>query len=93
MGLHATLPSVLKGLPGWVIDDDASVREEVSEWKGLSGPECWRLAHLCARDAIWAARLGGNLQRVLDQIDPVPESTTAALARLRSQMSKQSAGS
>jgi hypothetical protein len=74
---------MLSKLPGWVIDDDASVRAEVAEWKGLSANELWRLAQLCARDAIWAARLGGNPQRVLDQVDPISGETSAALARLR----------
>jgi uncharacterized damage-inducible protein DinB len=74
---------VLAKLPGWVIDDDASVREEVAEWKGLSPAERWKLAHLCARDAIWAARISGDLQRILDYVDPLPESTVTALERLR----------
>jgi hypothetical protein len=32
---------------------------------------------------MWAARAGGMRQRVLDQVDPLPESSIAALARLR----------
>jgi hypothetical protein len=74
---------VLSKLPGWVIDDDASVREEAAEWRGLTPAELWRLARLCSRDAMWAARLSGNPQRILDQIDPCSENTSAALARLR----------
>jgi hypothetical protein len=74
---------VLAKLPGWVIDDDASVREEVAEWRGLTPAELWRLARLCSRDAIWAARASGNPQRILDRVDPLPESTISALVRLR----------
>lgn len=74
---------MLSELPGWVIDSDDSVRAEVQEWKGLSPAELWRLAQLCARDAAWAARISGNRQRILDHVDPLPEDTVAALARLR----------
>jgi hypothetical protein len=74
---------VLTKLPGWVIDDDASVREEVAEWRGLKPAELWRLARLCSRDAMWAARASGNPQRILDQVDPLPASSIAALRRLR----------
>lgn len=74
---------MLAKLPGWVIDDDASVRQEVAEWRGLTPAELWQLAKLCARDAMWAARIGGNPQRVLDRCDPLPDDTLAALARLR----------
>ena len=76
-------------LPAWVIDNDASVRDEVAEWKALSAAELWKLAHLCARDAMWAARISGNAQRILDRVDPLPESTLAALARLRQQRREQ----
>jgi hypothetical protein len=76
---------MLTRLPGWVVDDAASVRAEVAEWVGLSPAQRWRLARACARDAMWAARAGGMRQRVLDQVDPLPESSIAALARLRRQ--------
>jgi hypothetical protein len=79
-------------LPGWVIDNDASVRAEVAEWKGLSPAELWKLAHLCARDAMWAAGISGNRQRILDRSDPLPESSVAALARLRRSKSEQRGG-
>jgi hypothetical protein len=74
---------VLAKLPGWVIDDDASVMEEVAEWRDLSKAELWRLAVLCSRDAIWAVRASADPERVLAYEDPLPESTLEALARLR----------
>lgn len=74
---------MLTKLPGWVVDDESSVRAEVAEWVGLSAPARWRLARACARDAMWAARASGMRQRILDQSDPLPESTVVALARLR----------
>jgi hypothetical protein len=74
---------VLPNLPGWVISDEASVLAEVAEWRGTSAAERWRLAELCARDAMWAIRASGHADRILERVDPVPESTLAALARLR----------
>ncbi|MDD9938461.1 MAG: hypothetical protein OXT09_32930 [Myxococcales bacterium] len=74
---------MLKELPGWVVDDETSVREEVADWIGLSPQELWRLAHACARDAMWAASMSGMKQRILEHTDPLPESTVAALKRLR----------
>ena len=71
-------------LPGWVVDDATSVREEVQEWRALTVAERWRLAQACARDAIWAARASGMAQRILEHEDPLPPSSVAALARLRS---------
>ncbi len=74
---------MLAKLPGWVVDNDASVRAEVAEWKGLTPAELWRLAQMCARDALWAAQISGRRQRILDQIDPLPADAVVALARLR----------
>lgn len=74
---------MLSQLPGWVVDDETSVREEVADWVDLSPAEYWRLARICSRDAMWAARNSGILDRILSQEDPVPESTRRALERLR----------
>jgi hypothetical protein len=73
-------------LPGWVVDDVTSVREEVQEWLSTTPAERWRLAHSCARDAMWAARASGIKSRVLDHVDPLPESSIRALERLRKEM-------
>jgi hypothetical protein len=70
-------------LPGWVVDDVTSVKEEVAEWRDLTPAQRWKLAKLLTRDAMWAARASGNPQRVLDREAPLPASTIAALARLR----------
>jgi hypothetical protein len=70
-------------LPGWVVDDVTSVRREVAEWRNLTVQQRWTLARQCARDAIWAIRAGGHPDRVLGHTDPLPESSVAALARLR----------
>lgn len=75
---------MLARLPGWVVDDVASVRVEVSDLVGLPTAQLWRLARSCARDALWAIRASGRAERILSQREPLPESTVAALARLRS---------
>ena len=74
---------MLDELPGWVVDEAESVRREVEEWRGLTPAELWRLAEVCARDALWAAKASGQGERVLSYQDPLPESTVQALARLR----------
>ena len=73
-------------LPGWVVDDVTSVRAEVAEWAQLSEAERWKLARLCARDAMWATRASGNRERILNHVDPLPSSTLRALERLRRDM-------
>lgn len=77
------IPRMLAELPGWIVDDVASVRAEVAEWVGTSPQERWQLARLCARDAMWAARASGMRERILERVDPLPASSTAALERLR----------
>ncbi len=67
------------------MDDATSVRAEMRDLVGASPARLWRLAHLCARDALWAIRAGSHAERVLTYRDPVPESTKHALARLREQ--------
>jgi hypothetical protein len=74
---------VLAKLPGWVVDDVTSVREEVAHLRNTTPAERWELARRCARDALWALRLGDRAERALEYRDPLPESTVAALARLR----------
>lgn len=56
----------MAALPGWVVDDVTSVRAEVGEWAGLSNAERWKLARLCARDAMWAVNASGvDLERLV----------------------------
>jgi hypothetical protein len=88
----ATVFGMLPRLPGWVVDDVTSVREEVKEWVGTTEAERWRLAKACARDAIWAIRASGMARRILDQVDPLPASTVRALERLRTRAGWGSAG-
>ena len=74
---------MLTALPGWVVDDVTSVREEVKEWTDTTPAERWKLALLSSRDAMWAVGASGKREQVLEQIDPMPPSTVAALTRLR----------
>lgn len=76
---------MLLKLPGWIVDDAQSVREEVADWIDLTPAERWQLAKLCARDAAWAASASGRREQVLAYEDPLPASTIAALERLRRQ--------
>jgi len=78
-------PRMLAKLPAWVVDDATSVRAEVAEWAGLTVAERWHLARLCSEDAMWATRASGNAERILEHVDPLPQSSVAALARLRRQ--------
>lgn len=70
-------------LPGWVVDDEVSVVDEVAPYVGATPEELFRHTEDCARDAMWAVRASGIPERVLAQRDPLPESTVRALARLR----------
>lgn len=74
----------LAALPGWVVQDVESVRDEMAPYVGASPEALWRHTEDCARDAMWAVRASGMAARVLAQEDPLPESTLRALARLRS---------
>ena len=72
-------------LPGWVVDDQASVQEEATPYVAMTPEQ--RGDHL-ARACRAAMRLlfsRKDWQTVLDHEDPLPESTVAALARLRSE--------
>jgi hypothetical protein len=74
----------LAKLPGWVIDADASVREDVADWVDASDAERWDATRRCAQAAARMLRFHDDPMRALDWTDPLPASTVAALARLRS---------
>ena len=75
----------LKELPGWVVSDEDSVREEVASWVGTTEAERWVLARHCARDVLWALGMSDRAAQALDHEDPLSPSTVAALLRLRSE--------
>ena len=74
---------MIEKLPGWVVDDVTSVFEEVEPYRNASPEELWRHTEDCAKDAMWAVRASPFPERVLSSVDPLPESTVRALARLR----------
>lgn len=74
---------MLPKLPGWVVSDEESLRDEVRDLVGTTPAERWQQAVLLSRDAMWAVRASGMAERVLLHEDPLPESTIRALARLR----------
>ncbi len=76
----------LERLPGWVVDDDTSVREEVADYVGATPERLWALTRMCARSAVWALAFHEDPRAALEARDPLPPSTVAALARLREQL-------
>jgi hypothetical protein len=76
----------LEQLPGWVIDNDASVREEVAPFVGASMAERWDATRRCCRAAVAMLRFHPHPERVLAHRDPTPESSARALVRLREQV-------
>lgn len=73
---------MLGKLPGWAVSEVESVSGDVAEWRHLSRAERRSLARACSRDVISALSVNRNPQRILDQVDPLPESSERALARL-----------
>lgn len=74
---------LLEHLPGWVVDDATSVREEVADYAGASPQRLWEMTRMCARSAAWALSFHDDPTAALECRDPLPASTLAALARLR----------
>lgn len=73
----------LPSLPGWISSEELGVRGDVERWRAMSPAELWREVEDCARDAMWAVRASPFPERVLAYEEPSPESTVAALRRLR----------
>lgn len=73
----------LDRLPGWVVDEETSIRDEVSDYVGQTPERLWKLTRMCARSAVWALGFHEDRREALGHRDPLPESTIAALERLR----------
>lgn len=73
----------LAATPGWVIDNDASVREEVAPYVNATMAERWAATRQCSRAAITMLGFHKDRARALEYQDPLPESSQRALARLR----------
>ncbi len=70
-------------LPGWVIGNDDSVRQEVSPYRHATMAQRWDATRRCCRAAISMLRFNRDQARALAYRDPLPASSVAALERLR----------
>jgi hypothetical protein len=73
----------LDKLPGWIVDNATSVREEVAPYVDLRIEERWRATRRCCRAAAAILRFNRDPERALAYRDPLPESTLRQLARLQ----------
>ncbi|MBI5499959.1 MAG: nitroreductase family protein [Deltaproteobacteria bacterium] len=81
--------SLRGALPGWVIDDTESVRREAEPYRQMSCEHRMRHLSLVCRDAWRLAISRPDREAVLAYCDPLPESSVAALARLRAQARRE----
>jgi hypothetical protein len=70
-------------LPPWVTDNRTAVAREAAPYRDMSPEARWRATAAACRAA--ARQLAGRAdrERILAFRDPLPESSRAALARLR----------
>jgi hypothetical protein len=69
-------------LPKWVVSNDDSVRDEVAPYLGMSEADRLRLSRELCREAAAILRQRPDPDRWWEWVDPLPESTVAALRRL-----------
>ncbi len=72
-------------LPGWVVDEAESVREECARYRAMFGEEKMAVLAALLRDAERILASRPDAQRARDWVDPLPPSTVQALARLRAE--------
>jgi len=70
-------------LPGWAIDNDASVRHEAEPYLGLTPQQRAALTAMACRAAARQLLARPDHERLLAYRDPLPESTVQLLTRLR----------
>ena len=70
-------------LPAWVVDDQTSVRNEAAPYRRMSPEQRAFHMALACRAAAKLLLVREDRQRVLDHVDPLPDSAVSALARLR----------
>ena len=73
------------GLPGWVIDNKTSVDEEAAPYRNMKPSQRADLMAAACRAAMRLLDVREDRERVLRHVDPLPESSVRALARLRRQ--------
>jgi hypothetical protein len=70
-------------LPRWVTDNARSLREEASDYVGLTPQERGALLAAVCRAGAKLLRARSDGARLLERTDPLPESSERALAQLR----------
>lgn len=70
-------------LPKWVTDNAASVRDEARDYVALTPAQRAALLAIACRTGTKLLRARPDAARLLERVDPLPESSERALARLR----------
>ena len=70
-------------LPGWVVDNRTSVEREAAPYRAMTAEERWRATAAACRSAARQLANRPDRERLLDYRDPLPDSSVAALRRLR----------
>lgn len=74
------------GLPKWVTENAQSLQEEARDYVGLTPSERGALLAAACRAGAKLLRARPDAARLLERIDPLPESSERALARLRAEL-------
>jgi hypothetical protein len=75
--------SPVDALPGWVTDNRTAVAREAAPYRGLSAEARTRATAAACRAAARQLASRPDRERVLEFRDPLPESSSAALEKLR----------
>lgn len=73
----------LSRLPGWVVDNATSVADEAAPYVSMTAAQRWEATKRCCQAASAMLRFHRDPEVALMYRDPLPESSVAALARLR----------
>ena len=84
---------MLEHLPGWVVDNETSIRREVAPFVSASDAERIEATRRCCRGAMARLRFHERTEEVLAWTDPIPPTSRAALARLRERYRREGGSS
>jgi hypothetical protein len=73
----------LDALPGWVVDNASSVREEAAPFARMTMAERWEATRRCCEAASVILGFHRNPAAALAHRDALPEHSVSALCRLR----------
>jgi hypothetical protein len=76
-------------LPGWVVDDRASVANEAAPYRQLTAAQRSELLAAACRAAARQLANRTDRERILAHRDPLPPSSIVVLRRLREEHRKQ----